>query len=237
MKTITSFNNALIEYSAKERMLKPLALYYLVKAKFNHSIIFNYTPNKLAKMTGLHHKTVVRYVKRLMDEKLVEFRDGHLTFKKSTVEGFTTKLPTAPYTSFEGILDRIHYIILINNKAKQAYNIAVKYGHYADLLNARARKKAIRNARIQDPTLESITKPVITVRNASKLFNTSIPTAANIINSLEKKKYLKLKGYVKIIGRMPKSKYHDGSYFASNGLLFRYLGRIITIGAYLESKT
>jgi transposase len=237
VKKSTCFNIPLIELAAKGKWLKPLALDFQVKAMFNHSIIYNYTPNKLAKLSGLHHKTVKRYVKKLIEKGLAVERDGNLLFVKvsKVVKGKLITLPTRPYTSFEGILDRFQYLIIMNNKAKQTYKTAVRYGKNLDSLSPRVRKKALRNAKLEQPGLESILKPVLTVRNASKLFNTSISTAYKIINNLKNKNYINLKAVVKVIGTIPKhSKYLDGSYFNSNGLLFRYLGREVQEGSYLR---
>jgi transposase len=236
VKISTSFNIALIELASKEKFIKHLALYYLIKAKFHHSIIYNYTPNKLAKLSGLHHKTVVRYVEKLKQQGLALERDGNLLFVKSSkvVKGIFRNLPTRPYTSFNGILDRLHYLLIINNKAKQTFKTAQRYGNNLDQLNPRVRRKAIKQARIEQPRLDSITKPVLTVRNASKMFNVSQRTAANIINNLKRKNYIKLRAYVKCIGRIKKSSlFFDGSYFNSNGFLFRYIGREVQAGSYL----
>ena len=84
---------------------------------YYHSIIYNYTPNKLAKLTGLHHKTVKRYVQCLQNMGLIEHRDGNLHLKK--VKGLKLWVETRPYTSYEGILQRIYFIYLINNKRQQ----------------------------------------------------------------------------------------------------------------------
>lgn len=238
MKTSTSFNIKLIESACKERYLKPLALSYLIKAKYHHSIIYNYTPNKLAKLSGLHHQTVKNYIRVLEQKGLVIQRDGNLLFVKASkvIKGTFKSLPTRPYTSFEGILDRLQYIVLKNNKAKQTFKIANRYGKNLDSLSPRVRRKAIRQARIEQPGLESITRPVLTVRNASKMFNVSQRTSANIINNLKRKNYLKLRPYVKCLGKIPKhSSFLDGSYFNSNGFLFRYIGREISKGSYLTN--
>ena len=237
MKKSTCFNIGLIELAIKGKYLKALAFYYLIKAKFSHAIIYNYTPNKLAKLSGLHHQTVNRYVSKLLKVGLAIERDGHLLFVKSSkvVKGKLIILPTRPYTSFEGILDRLHYTILINNKAKQTYKTAFWHEQTYRQLNPKVQRKIVRQAsktNIEQVGLES-TKPVLTVRNASKMFNVSQRTAANIINNLKKKNYIKLRPYIQRIGKIKKSSFLDGSYFNSNGYLFRYIGRILTNGSYL----
>jgi hypothetical protein len=80
MKHSTCFDIAVLEYGAKNKILKPLALFYSVKAKYRHSIIYNYTPRKLAKLTKLHPKTIERYVKKLESHGFIKHRDGHLLF-------------------------------------------------------------------------------------------------------------------------------------------------------------
>lgn len=232
MKPSTTFNIELLGYGCKNKILKPLALYYLVKAKYNHSIIYNYTPNKLSKLTGLHWKTITRYVKKLQDHGLVEFRDGHLLFKKYQ-EGIKKRLATRPYTSFDGILNRIYFLILMNNKAQQTYNCVKKHGIYVETMNERTRKKALRKANIQRPSLESVQTPVVTVRGASKLFNLSNNSAFNILSNLKKKNYLNFTPLIEKVGKIKKTSLMRGNYFNKGSYLFCYLGRKIEVGSYI----
>ena len=141
----------------------------MVKAKYQHSIIYNYNPYKLLIQTGLHPKTIVRYVYRLIEEELAILRDEHLLFVSSMkkAKGLLITLPTRPYTSFEGILNRIYYLILINNKAEQKFNIAKRYGINIGELKPKTRRKALKQADLEQVSLESIFKPIITVRSAS----------------------------------------------------------------------
>ena len=68
-------------YAAELGILKPYSVYVKVKSIYRHSIIYNYTPNKLSRVTKLHHKTIKRYVDKLIKYKFCELRNGHLLFK------------------------------------------------------------------------------------------------------------------------------------------------------------
>jgi Mn-dependent DtxR family transcriptional regulator len=237
MKTTTCFNIKIIENAMAKGYTKPLALYYLIKAKFWKSVIYDYTPYKLSQLSGLHHKTVKRYVARLEKEGLVQFNHGHLFFisGKKIAKGTLKKLPTRPYTSFDGILKRIYTAAALNNREQQNFNIAVKCGTNIGQLSERTRRKALRRARLEPITLESITVPIISVHSASKLFNVSKNTSAKILRELKNYNYLKLNPYVKRIGRFPKHpSFLNGSYFNSNGWLFRYFGRTLEAGKILN---
>ncbi len=238
MKQSTTFSIPLLELAAKEKYLKPLALYYLVKAKYQHSIIYNYNPYKLSIQTGLHHKTINQYVSKLQKEELVILRDEHLLFisSKKKIKGTLRTLPTRPYTSFEGILNRIYYLILLNNKAEQKYNIAKRYGINIGELKPKTRRKALKQANLEKVSLESIVKPIITVRSASILFNTSLCTTVKILNNLESKNYLQFNPFIKYVGKIKKdSKYLPDNYFNKEDRLYIYLGREIKKGSYLYS--
>ena len=239
MKETTCFDNGILTYSAEKKILKPIALFYLVKAKFNHSIIYNYTPRKLAKLTNLHPKTIERYVKKLEQYGFVKHRDRHLLFigryKLDMSKGYK-HLKTKPFTSFEGILNRIYFLILINNKAQQTYKIATNYGIKLGVMNPRIRKKAIRHADLRPRGLESSQTAIISVTGASRLFNTSRTKAHTILNNLRNKNYLKFKPIVNNLGKARPLKYFQGylgHFFNSCGYCFQYLGREITVGRYI----
>jgi len=207
---------------------------------FRHSIIYNYTPSRLAKLTKLHPKTIERYVKKLQQHKFVEFRDGHLLFisgKKAKPENKGTKsVQTRPYTSFEGILNRIYTTILINNKYQQTFEIAKHYEDKLGALNPRLIKKAIRKTDFSKGYgLENSQTAIISVTGASRLFNVSRSTAQTILTDLKKKNYLTFRSIVNNIGKARPLKYLNGylgHFYNSGRYCYQYLGREIKEGRY-----
>lgn len=232
MKNSTRFDIGLLEYSAKTKMLKQITFFYMVKAKFKHSIIYNYTPNKLAKLTGLHWKTTDRYVKRLIKEEFCELRDGHLLFKRVNMKRGKKIVETRPYTSFDGMLKRIYTVLLINNKKQQEFRIATNYGINIDKLNPRLKRKALRQADLSRGLGSS--KPITSIHGASKIFNTSKVTAQKVLKSLKEHHYIDLKPLIKKHKRMPIKQANGFGYFYNKGnYTYHYLGRELEIGDYI----
>jgi len=233
MKTSTTFNITLILEA--EKQLKPLALYYLLKAKYHHSIVFEYSPHKLSKLTGLHHKTIKRYLKKLDQLDLIVKRDGHLLFKKQR-GGVLKRISTRPWTSYKEILNRIYLLTILNNLKQQKYKLANKYGINVGTLSPSTRRKAIKGVTLQKPGLENALKPVITIQSVSKLFNVSLPTSFRILKELKNKRYIKTKPFCLCIGRAIPLKYtQNGAFFNKNGFLFRYYGSLVSLGSYTFS--
>jgi len=233
MKTSTGFDIALIKDATSEKMLKPLALFYLIKAKFNHSIIYNYTPNKLSKLTGLHPKTITRYVNKLINCGLCVLRDGNLLFVKT--KGIKKYVETRPYTSYKGILRRIYFIYLMNNKSQQKYQLARRYGIKIEALSPKARRKALKGIKLEKIGLESSIKPIMSITGASKLFNVSKNTAFNILKDLKDNNFIKTKPHTRVISKAKPLKYNTlkGYFFNKNGYLIQYFGSEILNGRYL----
>ena len=81
-------NEIVIQILADRKMLKALAMFHMLKKKASHSVIYDYAPAKIAKITGLAEKTVRKYVKELLSvrfqgnkneiRKVCELKDGHL---------------------------------------------------------------------------------------------------------------------------------------------------------------
>jgi len=240
MKKSTRFNNSILKYASEQGILKPIALYYSIKAKYKNSCYYNYSPSRLAKALKLHPKTVERYVKKLIDHKFVTLRDGNL-IAAANRKGATEKLgvksvETRPYTSFEGILNRIYTTILINNKYQQTFEIAKHYERKLEVLNPRLRKKAIKKVDFSKGYgLENSQTAIISVTGASRLFNVSRSTAQTILTDLRKKNYLTFRSIVNNIGKARPLKYLDGylgHFYNRYGYCYQYLGREIKEGRY-----
>ena len=240
LKNRTRFNNSILKYAAEQKILRPIAFYYCIKAKYDNSCLYNYNPIKRGKEFGLHPKTVERYVKKLMAHKFVILRDGNLIAvanKKCAPEkqGYKS-VETRPYTSFEGILNRIYTTILINNKYQQTFEIAKHYEDKLGALNPRLRKKVIKKIDFSKGYgLENSQTAIISVTGASRLFNVSRATAQTILTVLKKKNYLTFRSIVNNIGKARPLKYLDGylgHFYNSGRYCYQYIGREIKEGRY-----
>ena len=181
------------------------------------------------------------YLITLQKHGFVKLIDGHLLCISRTKiphkKGIRT-LPTRPYTSYGEILNRIYFIILMNNKAQQEFKIATNYGKGIETLNPRTRKKALRHADLKSRGLESSDKAILSTYRASKLFNISKTTTHKILKNLQNKRYINLSPLVERIGRKGNLKYlqgYLGHFFITKYGLYRYLGSQLTHGRYLMS--
>lgn len=237
LKFRTRLNIKLLHYAAENRIDKPLGLYYLVKAKYKNSTFYNYTPYRLSKQTGLHHKTVKRYVNKLIEHNLAEINGKNLVMKKPLENSRTITIQTAPYMSFESILRRIRYQLIQDNLRQQQFMIAVNFGKSFDKLNSSDKKKAIKRFQNKPIELESEITTAITCNSAGRLFGRSRITANRYIHDLIKNNYINVKN--KIIRIAPLNNLgilKRGRYYISNGFLMKHCGRSISEGSYSFNK-
>ena len=237
MKYRTRLNIKLLHYAAENRIDKPIGLYYLVKAKYKNSTFYNYTPYRLSKQTGLHHKTIKRYVNKLIAHNLAEINGNNLVMKKPLGKSRSVTIQTAPYMSFESILRRIRYQLIQDNLRQQQFMIAVNFGKSFDKLNLTDKKKAMKRFKDKPIELASEITPVITCNSASRLFGRSRITANRYIHDLVKNNYIEAKN--KIIRIAPLKSLgilKRGQYYISNGYLFKHCGRSILEGSYSYIK-
>ena len=233
MKYSTRLNIKLLQYAVKEKIDKPIALYYLVRAKYKNGTFYNYTPYKLSKQTGLHYKTVNRYVKRLMAHGLAEMNDKNLVIKKAPEKSKTVSIQTAPYMSYKSMQRRIRLKLIQDNQYRQQYNIAVNFGKSFNLLSPTDKKRAMKRCLNKPVELDSEITPVITCTSAGRLFGRSKITANKYIHDLVKHNYITTKNKIIRITKFASLGTHQrGRYYFSNGYWFKHCGRSVMDGSY-----
>lgn len=242
MKYRTRINIKLLHYAAENRIDKPLGLYYLVKAKYRNSTFYNYTPYRLSKQTGLHHKTISRYVQKLIRHGLAELNGKNLVMTRPPEKGRSVSIQTAPYMSFESILRRIRYQLIQDNLRQQQFMIAVNFGKSFDKLDPTDKKKAIKRFKNKPIELASEITPVITCNSAGRLFGRSRTTANKYLHDLVENNYVTVKNKiiriasVKSLGSQFFRFYKRGQYYISGNYLMKYCGRTIDVGSYSYIK-
>ncbi len=244
--------NLQLTYKASELdIMKQYALFIKMKSIYEHSIIFNYKPSKLVKITGLHHKTVDRYVKKLVANGFCEFRDGHLLFKSPTkIVGAKSKsvsIEIEKHYRQIRILDLIYLALIKDYLRQQVYNIALRIGRNSidkavRLLKNYEIKIGEKNLvnRIRTSTgskkRSGLDKPIFTTKNLGKLFNTTHKTAQTIVRRLEYYGRIKTRKEFKFIAKLLSSRdyalfksHNPGSYSVRKGKIFRLIGFSITL--------
>jgi spore maturation protein CgeB len=70
----------LIEQSATERWVKPLALFHVLKSTYGNSVIYNYRKRmkELAERIGISRKTLYNYLDILRSKELIDKNKGNL---------------------------------------------------------------------------------------------------------------------------------------------------------------
>ena len=246
-KNYTRVDLATAEEMVKAGHLKQFALYIQLKAKYKHSIVYNYSYYKVARLSGLNPKTVKRYVSKLKKYGLVQETDGNLLFTGAdkVKEGLDRKprryIETRPWTSYRGILNRIQYLLISNNIRLQEYNAIVHFGQIKGKSNLGRKelKQAIRthsdNGRLKVLDSEKSDVVLNSSRQIARLLNTSKTTANHILNELKAKKYLKFKERIEKLGKVKycpllmqdikdMNESLQGFFYLHNGFLYKHRG-------------
>ena len=201
----------LIDYATENRILRPVALYLTLKLKYRNTIIYNYNPHKVSKLTGVSHKTVKRYINRLIEHKFVYINDsGHLVLRKqSKVKQDVTgewkgirKLLVLEKNridiKFSDVLLKVKYLVIKTDSVRQRY----------------AREKSLKKLKgltSREVKLnEQALKPRISTRQLARLFKTSPNTARSWLHSLEAQGLIHVKQHICKIGKVsPKVKIYE----------------------------
>ena len=152
---------SMAEYAIANKIQKPYSLYLSTKAKYSHSIIYNFNYNKLAKTFHVDPKTAKRYIRKLIDHKFCEIHHNNLVFRsqqKVMVDndlyteynnkkyyGEYLKLKVPAVTSINQIYTKLFEYILSNNLLQQEYNNVIMSGKFGEhfKLGSRTKDKAI----------------------------------------------------------------------------------------------
>ncbi len=204
LKTSTSIEVNLLQYYAKAGYFKQFSLFIKLKAKYSNSIIFNYNINKIANRTGLSHKTCERYMRKLFILGCLEMQGNHLLLKNqlkmwskiSDVKPLRLTIETRPFTSYQGIKERLQCLLIKENNRQQEFNNITQSGitYRTQLLDGKNKAKAKRlyNADANDSTYEHIGNRCFnSSRSVGRLLNVSNTTANNVIRNLVKKNYIR----------------------------------------------
>jgi len=244
--------NLQLTYRAAELdIMKQYALFVKVKSIYRHSIIYNYTPSKLAKITGLHRKTVDRYVKKLIANGFCEMRNGHLLFKKPKKiigKSKSVQIIIKKNYSQERILDIIYLSLIKDNKRQQAFNIAVEFGsksitramkflrNYEINLNEKNLIKKIMVSKGSEKKNRLANRPIFTVKSLANLFSVSVPTSRATIQRLKNYHRIKTRNEYKFLGKFLADRnfalflsYNPGKYSIRNRKLYRLIGFSISL--------
>jgi len=245
MKTQTRIDLDLLQYCIDNKMLKQFAFYVKIKSMHRNPIIYDYLPKKLAKGTGLNHKTVERYVSKLKQHNFIDTRDGNLLarnyIKIKQDLHIPNKLPcifidTRYWTSYRGIYDRICYAVLKNNSKQQEFNAIVNFGHInRDLLGKKDHKKAIKKAAnngTDHVTLSGRSELVLfSSRQIGKLLGISNRTASRLIIHLRHKGYLLSKQVIERFDGIAFNNFNlnilnemNGYFYVKNNIIHRHRG-------------
>ncbi len=210
------------------------AFYYFLRSKYLYPIILDYTPEKVAVLTGFSVNTVRKYVGHLVKIKYL-IRDGkNLKFKKQEFNvGEYEKLDIRPWTSFGAFMRRVYTKLIECNQKKQGWCRSIKsYYHRKQKLvkgfDPKKYKKFNKYFRVGEKYCENV---LLSTRSLAKVFRCSQSKARNILKSLVKNGYIKVKEIIeksemsvaefKAISNYKKL---DGYFFVFNGLVYQHKG-------------
>ena len=189
--------NAILQTSTDKKLIKPLAFYLLVRHRTN-SIIYNYNPHKLSKITKLNYRTCQKYTDLLINAGLCEIHNGNLLFKNQYKlgSGYRYKLEQG---TFKHIVNQLYFILLLNNKKQQRYN---------------AGNKISRNKKVKKILTRSIEKDIFfSSRSIARTLSVSRSNGMNILKKLKFDKILSCEERLKFIKFI---KWNEFSLFTKN---------------------
>ena len=184
-------------HHSKERVSnKELTLFFYIKVLYQHSIIYDYKPEKLSKLTGLAPNTIRKYVGNLKSIGYVENHKGNLLFKsKSKFDeleqiGFRRKNYTK--TNYKDFTDLFNLSLIENNI--RAQNWAIKQHKLSNPKRIRPKASQIRNAKENIKNWKEFNNEVLlSSRGLSKVLNLSHTTIVKMLKRLQEKGIIKIK--------------------------------------------
>lgn len=189
--------NDILKTSTDEKLIKPLAFYLFVKHR-TKSIIYNYNPHRLSKITKLNYRTCQKYTDLLINAGLCEIHNGNLLFKNQFKlgSGYRHKLEQG---TIKHIVNQLYSILILNNKKQQRFNAGNK-------ISKNRKLKKILTGRIEKDIFFSS-------RSIARTLSVSRSTVANILKKLKSDKILFFKERLKFIKSM---RYNEFSLFIRN---------------------
>ncbi len=240
-KQISFSCNLLQEYSDKATYVY---FYYFLQSKFKINQIYNYSPEKLHKITKVKINRIRMYISWLKKEGWVKIEDGHLKIQSvnsltkkiyDNEKQKTFKLSCLKTWSFEYFCCQVQAAIIKINNDQQVFNKKIKIGkglkkHEIKYLNYN------RN-RID---LENVKEIFNSTRQIAKLFNKSHTWAAKILKELEKNRLIRINHIIKPIlyltDECKKKKilpWLEGYTFSIDNTIFKHEGTSIEYKAIL----
>lgn len=214
--------NNILQDAKDDKLIKPLAFYLIAKSRTN-SVIYNYNPHRLSKITKLNYRTCQKYVDLLVNNGLCEIHKGNLTFKNQYKlgKGYRHKLE---HGSFKHVVNQLYSIILLNNKKQQRFNAANKISTNKTL-------KKILTKSIENNIFFSS-------RSIARTLGVSRSSAINILRKLKSDKIINIEERLKFIKFMKGREFvlfvkhidNPFNYRFKEGCLYLHQG--IRLGAY-----
>ncbi len=182
---------------------KAILFFFFIKSKFSHSIIYNYNPTKLARLSGISPNTIRRYIRDLKKKRYLSITNKHLHLKstKKIADGDRLiKVESKPWTTWRQFENRVYAQLIKLNLLQQEYHYRMKGGFYGN--RKKVKLSVLKNYHKQHGKYreESVNSPHSSVRQLSKYFGKSTYWVS------EKLKLLRAMGYIKTkqhIIRMP----------------------------------
>lgn len=190
MKSNTYIAPNLITSAENQRAM---IFFFYLKSKYNKSVFYKYTPERLSRLTGLAINTVRKYVGYLVRKGYAKRLNGNLWLKstRKISDDRLIHIDSKPWTSFYQFIHRAYAAIIKWDNAKQAFHYNMK-----SLMSGNLRStKDVRNFRRYEKTYckdkkeSDNCKPINSTRQIARLFKHSQSWAQNTLSRLVKMKY------------------------------------------------
>lgn len=227
----------------------PYLFYFYFKSKFRNSIIYNYTPEKLSKLTGVSINTVRKYIGILKEDKMVKMHLNNLVFVsiykvKSRYDDFRKLqdkrklqiifVKTRPWITFDNFKDRINLVLIHNNIQQQKWMQKCKeFGNVSGNLsscNLKDYKKFNKHYKTEETSYYIRNS----CRQLSRVLCMSISNVAKLLIRLKEKGYISLNHEIQLVTR---HKMFDYDYYKGIAYFFSTInGSYIHLGSVIKTN-
>lgn len=217
-------NVRILQEISKQGYIKQFALYFFIKQLTRKGKIYNFNPNRLAKLTGIHHKTADKYSKKLLNLGLAKIHHDNFCLvsqKHLTEKKLYWKINEGTY---KHILNQLNSMVIRAAYNQQLHNVAKKsYPNCKS--NKLIRKIALKKAKYNI---------YFSSRSIAKLFSVSHSKTIEILNKLRNDKILNFHWNIKFIKKARFSEFkvlnsfdNKNYYFYKGGCIYQHCGVIL----------
>jgi DNA-binding transcriptional regulator YhcF (GntR family) len=217
---------------------RAMIFYFFVKSKYRHSIIYKYSPNRLALLTGIAPNTIRKYVGWLKGQGYIKIDHGNLHFRavRKIAEGEKLlHIDSRPWTTWRQFENRVYAGLIKRNLLQQDYHYTMRGGTYGKSkkvnLSVTAHRRYLRKYETKGSE-ESVLPPRSSVRQLARYFGKSTYWVSTKLKLLERMGYISTKKLMVSVPQICPPDWVEGVYayhHRGRGTMILHYGTVIRV--------